>query len=134
MSPIYKITVTLDKIEISDVPNWSTQKTKVGLNGHHFFSLLRFFSRKIEVLEPKNYNFEFFYFFSKKSVNFIHKWRWPKNYRFGICFILIKYWKTEKSLYFDHVTTKKNFHNFFFHLAIYYSPPRSLGTIHPLFL
>ena len=50
---------------------------------------------------------------SRKCVNFIHKWRWPKNYRFGICFILIKYWKNEKSVYFDHVTTKIFVHNFF---------------------
>jgi hypothetical protein len=60
------------------------------------------------------------FFFFKNCVNFINKWRWPKNYRCGICFKIIKYWKYEKLLYFDHVTTKIMFHNFFFHFFIYY--------------
>jgi hypothetical protein len=88
-----------------------------------FFLLLRFFSRKIEVW----IEFIISKFFYKKYVNFINEWRWPKNYRCGICFKIIKYWKYEKSLYFDHVKTKKNFP--FFHI-----PPRSFRRIHPLFL
>ena len=103
-------------------------------SGVPFFVLSRFFSRKIEVWEPKNHNFQNFYFFYKNCVNFISNCCWPKNYRIGICFIIIKYWKNEKSLYFDHVTSKIFFHNFFFHFDIYYSPPRSFRTIHPLFL
>ena len=99
-----------------------------------FFLLLRFFSRKIEVWEPENHKFQNYNFFSENCVNFISEWRWPENNRCGICFKIIKYWKYEKLLYFDHVTTKNFFHNFFFHFDLYYSPPRSFRIIHPLFL